>query len=75
MNDIESLLTTILRLRILIRLLLRFSEQIDVSIDISTDSYVTEDFFCKEKVFARVFCFVIVMMTTAMSEKAVRSIL
>jgi len=75
MNDIESLLTTILRLRISIRLLLRFSEQIDVSIDISTDSYVTEDFFCKEEVFARVFCFVIVMMTTAMSEKAVRSIL
>ncbi len=75
MNDIESLLTATLRLRILIRLLSRFSEQTDVSIDMNTDSYVTEDFFCKEEVFARIFCFVIVMMMMMTLRKAVRSIL
>ncbi len=57
------------------RLLLRFSEQTDVSTDINTDFYVTEDFFCKEEVFVRVFCFVIVMMMMMMLRKAVRSIL
>jgi len=75
MNDTESLLTTTLRLRILIRSLLRFSEQIDVSIDMSTDSCVTEDFFFTEEVFARVFHFVIVMMIMTTLRKAVRSIL
>jgi len=57
------------------RSLLRFSEQTDVSIDINTDFYITEDFFCKEEVFVRIFCFVIVMMMTAMLKKAVRLIL
>ncbi len=76
MNNIESLLTAILRLRISIRSSLRFSEQTDVNIDISTDFYVTEDFFCKEKVFVRIFCFVIVMMMMMMMlRKAVRLIL
>ncbi len=75
MNDIESLLTATLRLRILIRSLLRFSEQTDVNIDINTDFYITEDFFFIEEVFARVFCFVIVMIMTVMLRKAVRSIL
>jgi len=75
MNDTESLLTATLRLRILIRSLLRFSEQTDVNIDINTDSYVTEDFFFTEKVFAKVFCFVIVIMTTVMLRKTVRLIL
>jgi len=75
MNDTESLLITTLRLRILIRLSLRFSEQTDVSIDINTDFYITEDFFFTEKVFARVFHFVIVMMMMMMLRKAVRLIL
>jgi len=75
MNDTESLLTATLRLRILMRSLLRFSEQTDVNIDINTDSYVTEDFFFTEKVFAKVFCFVIVIMTTVMLRKTVRLIL
>ncbi len=75
MNDIESLLIATLRLRILIRLLLRFSEQTDVNTDMNTDSYVTENFFFTEEVFARIFCFVIVMMTMMMLKKAVRSIL
>jgi len=75
MNDIESLLTATLRLRILIRSLSRFSEQTDVNIDINTDFYITEDFFFIEEVFARVFCFVIVMIMTVMLRKAVRSIL
>ncbi len=75
MNDIESLLTAILRLRILIRSLLRFSEQTDVSTDINTDSYVIEDFFCKKEVFIRVFHFVIVMMIMMMLKKAMRLIL
>ncbi len=75
MNNIESLLTAILRLKISIRSLLRFSEQINVSTDINTDFCVTEDFFFTEEVFAKVFHFVIVMMMTAMLRKAVRSIL
>jgi len=75
MNDTESLLTATLRLRISMRSLLRFSEQTDVNIDMNTDSYVTEDFFFTEKVFAKVFCFVIVMMTTVMLRKTVRLIL
>jgi len=75
MNDIESLLTAILRLRILIRSLLRFSEQTDVNTDMSTDSYIIEDFFYKEEVFARIFCFVIMMMIMIILKKAVRSIL
>ncbi len=77
MNDIESLLTATLRLRILIKLLLRFSEQIDVSIDINTDFYVIKDFFFTEEVFARIFCFIIVMMMMMMMmlRKAARSIL
>ncbi len=75
MNNIESLLIITLRLRILIKLLLRFSEQTDVNIDINTDFYITEDFFFIEEVFARVFCFVIVMIMTVMLRKAVRSIL
>ncbi len=75
MNDTESLLTATLRLRILIRSLLRFSEQTDVNIDMNTDSYVTEDFFFTEKVFVKVFCFVIVMMTIVMLRKTVRLIL
>jgi len=75
MNDIESLLTATLRLRISMRSSLRFSKQTDVSTDINTDFCITEDFFCKEEVFARVFHFVIVMMMTAMLRKAVRSIL
>ncbi len=75
MNDIESLLTATLRLRISIRSSLRFSEQTDVNTDMNTDFHVTEDFFCKEEVFARVFCFVIVMVMTVMLRKAVRSIL
>ena len=54
MNDIKSLLTATLRLRILIKLLLRFSEQIDVSIDINTDFYVIKDFFFTEEVFCNV---------------------
>jgi len=74
MNDIKSLLTAILRLRILIKLLLRFSEQTDVNIDINTDFYITEDFFFTEEVFARVFHFVIVMMIMMMLRKAVRLI-
>jgi len=74
MNDIESLLTATLRLRISMRLLSRFSEQTDVNTDISTDSCVTEDFFFTEEVFARIFHFVIVMMTIMMLRKAVRSI-
>jgi len=57
------------------RLLLRFSEQTDVSTDMSTDFYVTEDFFFTEEVFARIFHFVIVMMTIVMLRKAVRLIL
>jgi len=57
------------------RLSLRFSEQTDVNTDMSTDSYITEDFFCKEEVFIRIFCFVIVMMTMMMLRKAVRLIL
>jgi len=75
MDDIESLLTATLRLRISMRSLSRFSEQADVNTDMSTDSYITEDFFCKEEVFARIFCFVIVMMMMMMLRKAVRSIL
>ncbi len=75
MNDIESLLTATLRLRISIRLSLRFSKQTNVSTDMNTDSYVTEDFFCKEEVFARIFHFVIVMMIMMMLRKAVRLIL
>jgi len=75
MNDIESLLTAILRLRISIRSLSRFSEQTDVNTDMSTDSYITEDFFYKEEVFARIFCFVIMMMIMMILRKAVRSIL
>jgi len=75
MNDIESLLTTTLRLRISMRLFLRFSEQTDVNTDMSTDSHITEDFFFTEKVFARIFCFIIVMVMTAMLRKTVRSIL
>ncbi len=75
MNDIKSLLTATLRLRISIKLLSRFSEQTDVSINMSTDSYVTEDFFFTEEVFARIFCFVIVMMMMMMLRKAARSIL
>ncbi len=75
MNDTESLLTATLRLRILMKSLLRFSEQTDVNIDMNTDSYVTEDFFFTEKVFVKVFCFVIVMMTTVMLRKTVRLIL
>jgi hypothetical protein len=75
MNDIESLLTATLRLRISMRSSLRFSKQTDVSTDINTDFCITEDFFCKEEVFAEVFHFVIVMMMTAMLRKAVRSIL
>ncbi len=75
MNDIESLLTAILRLKISMRSLSRFSEQTDVNTDISTDFCVTEDFFFTEEVFARVFCFVIVMMMMMMLRKAVRLIL
>ncbi len=76
MNDIESLLIATLRLRISIRSSSRFSKQTDVSTDMSTDFYITEDFFCKEEVFVRVFCFVIVMMMMMMMlRKAVRSIL
>ncbi len=75
MNNIESLLTAILRLRILIKSLLRFSEQTDVNIDINTDFCVTEDFFFTEEVFAKVFHFVIMMMMMMMLRKAVRSIL
>jgi len=75
MNDIESLLTATLRLRILMRLLLRFSEQTDVNIDMNIDFCITEDFFFTEEVFARTFHFVIVMMTMMMLRKAVRSIL
>ena len=75
MNDIESLLIAILRLRISIKLLLRFSEQTDVNIDINTDLYIIEDFFFTEEVFVRVFYFIIVMMMTATLKKAVRSIL
>jgi len=75
MNDNESLLTATLRLRISIRSLLRFSKQTDVNTDINTDFHITEDFFCKEEVFVRIFCFVIVMMTMMMLRKAVRSIL
>ncbi len=74
MNDTEFLLIVILRLRISMRSLSRFSEQTDVSIDMSTDFHITEDFFFIEEVFARIFHFVIVMMMTVMSEKAVRSI-
>jgi len=75
MNNIESLLTATLRLRILMRLLSRFSKQTDVSININIDFYVTEDFFFTEEVFARIFHFVIVMMMTAMLRKTVRLIL
>jgi len=75
MNNIESLLTATLRLRILIKSLLRFSEQTDVNIDINTDFCVTEDFFFTEEVFAKVFHFVIMMMMMMMLRKAVRSIL
>ncbi len=42
MNDTESLLIVILKLKILIRSLLRFSEQTDVNIDMNTDFYVTK---------------------------------
>jgi len=75
MNDIKSLLTATLRLRILIKLLLRFSEQTDVNIDINTDFYITEDFFFTEEVFARIFYFVIMMMMMMMLRKTVRLIL
>ncbi len=75
MNDIESLLTATLRLRISIRLSSRFSKQTDVNTDININFYVTEDFFFTEEVFARAFCFIIVMMMTVMLRKAVRSIL
>jgi hypothetical protein len=75
MNDIESLLIITLRLRILIRLLLRFSEQTDVNINMSIDFCITEDFFFTEKVFVRVFHFVIVMMMMTMLRKTVKSIL
>ncbi len=75
MNDTESLLIATLRLRISIRSLLRFSEQTDVNIDINIDFCVTEDFFFTEKVFVRIFCFVIVMMMMMMLRKIVRSIL
>ncbi len=75
MNDIEFLLTTTLRLRILMRLSLRFSEQTDVSTDMSINSCITEDFFFTEEVFARVFHFVIVTATMMMLRKAVRLIL
>ncbi len=75
MNDIESLLIAILRLRISIKLLLRFSEQTDVNTDINTDFCVIEDFFFTEEVFIRVFHFVIVMIMTVMLRKAVRLIL
>ncbi len=74
MNNIKFLLTAILRLRISIKLLLRFSEQTDVNIDINTDFCVTEDFFFTEEVFARIFYFIIVMMTTVMLRKTVRLI-
>jgi hypothetical protein len=53
------------------KLLSRFNEQTDVNIDINTDFCVTENFFFTEEVFARIFCFVIVMML----RKTVRSIL
>ncbi len=75
MNDTESLLTATLRLRISIRSLLKFNEQIDVNIDMNTDSCITEDFFFTEEVFARIFHFIIVMMTMMMLRKAVRLIL
>ncbi len=75
MNDTESLLTATLRLRILMKSLSKFSKQTDVNIDMSTDFCITEDFFFTEEVFARIFCFVIVMMTMMMLKKAVRSIL
>ncbi len=74
MNDTKSLLTATLRLKISIRLLLRFSEQTDVNTDINTDFCITEDFFFIEEVFARIFCFIIVMITTVMLRKVVRSI-
>jgi len=75
MNNTESLLIATLRLRISIRSLLRFSEQTDVNIDINIDFCVTEDFFFTEKVFVRIFCFVIVMMMMMILRKIVRSIL
>ncbi len=75
MNDIESLLTATLKLRTLMRSSSRFSEQTDVSTDMSTDFHITEDFFFTEEVFARVFCFIIVMMMMVMLGKAARSIL
>ncbi len=75
MNDIEFLLTAILRLKISMKLLSRFSEQTDVNIDININFCVTEDFFFTEEVFTRIFCFVIVMMMMMMLRKTVRLIL
>jgi len=47
-----------------------------VNIDMNTDFYITEDFFFTEKVFVRIFCFVIVMMMMMMMlRKTVRLIL
>jgi len=42
--------------------------------NMNTDFCITEDFFFTEKVFARIFYFVIVMMTMMMLRKAVRLI-
>jgi len=52
----------------------RFSEQTNVNTDININFYVIEDFFFTEKVFVRVFHFVIVMMMMMMLRKTVRLI-